>query len=319
MKTYLIPLALLVAGCGNRQVSHNSIDLIDVAKVADETEQVFRKIKDPADTAWINTLNKIKFSAEQEIPINVYFKYNQIVNGYEVTGRWMPFDPYCETGGVVMNFRHKASGRSFQYTERKYYNFDLGKITFSNGFNDHHQDGDVYYLDYIDDNPEGYKDSPFYYSAPFQFYDVDFDGEKELIINECDQIKGGNTYHAYKIGEKGIEPMDYVPFKDLYNDVTFDVHNKTIRLYCFDGVFDSSYILFSKHPAIINCKEFPEGLSEGWTTSKSVLENYYKQDKTNFRLDSIYQYFHYPEQDSVFIYAMTNRGLALVAKRNYPH
>lgn len=256
-------------------------------------------------------------SCKQDSLINVYFKYNQIVNGYEVTARWTPFEPHSETGSVIMNFRHTTSGQSFQYIENIYRNFDMDEIIFSKEFKGY-QNGDVYCLDYIiNDNPDEYKDSSLYYYAPFQFYDVDFDGEQELLINDCDQIKGVNTYRAYKIGENDIELMDYVPFNVLDNEVTFDKPNKKIRLHCFDGAFDSSSIVFSKYPTVISNKEIPQGLSQGWTTSGQILEEYYNQNKTDFRLDSIYQNLHYTERDSVFIYAMTNSGLTLVAKRDY--
>ena len=300
MKCFLyLSIMLLMFGCGNRHETHNNIN--------------------PTDSAWIDTLNKIVFPVKQDSLINVYFKYNQIVNGYEVTARWMPFEPHSETGCVIMNFRHTTSGQTLQYVENIYHNFDMDEITFSKGFKGY-QNGDVYYLDYItNENPDEYKDSPLYYYAPFQFYDVDFDGEQELLINDCDQIKGGNTYRAYKVGENDIEQMDYVPFNTLDNEVTFDKPNKKIRLHYFDGVFDSSSIVFSKCPTIISNKGIPQGLSQGWTTSRQILEEYYNQDKTDFRLDSIYQNFHYTERDSVFIYAMTNRGLILVAKRDYLH
>lgn len=108
--------------------------------------------------------------------------------------------------------------------------------------------------------------------------------------------------------------MGYVPFNTLNNDVTFDKYNKKIRLHCFDGVFDDSSIVFSKNPTTIRDKHIPQGLSEGWTTGGQILLNYYKQDKTDFRLDSIYQYFN---QDSVLIYATVNGKLKLVKKQDY--
>ena len=291
-----ILIALLLLGCKSRQTSNLNIN--------------------SADSVWINGLNKIELPLRQVSPINVYFKYNQLVNSYEITGRWMPFDAHSETGGVIINFRHVESGQSFHYTESIYCNFDMDEITFSDGFKGY-QDGDVYYLDYkIHDNPDSYKDSPLSYYAPFQFYDVDFDGEQELLINDCDQIKGGNTYRTYKVGKNDIELMDYVPFNALDNEVTFDKPNKKIRLHRFDGVFDSSSIVFSKYPTIISNKNIPQSLLQGWTTSRQILEEYYKQARTDFRLDSIYQYFN---QDSVHIYATVNGKLTLVAKRDYPH
>lgn len=114
---------------------------------------------------------------ETDSRITVHFKYTQLVDGYEITGRLMPFDSHSETGKVIIYFRHVESGQSFQYTENIYRNFDMDEITFSEGFKGY-QDGDIYYLNYgAYNNPDSYNDSPLYYYAPFQFYDVDFDGE----------------------------------------------------------------------------------------------------------------------------------------------
>lgn len=135
-----------------------------------------------------------------------------------------------------------------------------------------------------------------------------------MLINDCDQIKGGNTYRAYKVRDNDIELMGNLPFNALDNEVTFDMHNKTIRLNRFDGVFDSSSIVFSKYPTTIRDKHIPQDLSQGWTTGGQILADYYEQDRTDFRLDSIYQYFN---QDSVLIYATVNGKLELVRKQDY--
>lgn len=286
----LIFIVLLMFGFGNRQVLHNTIN--------------------PTNSTWINTLNKIEFPLMHDSLLNVYFKYNQLVNGYEVTGRWMLFDAHSETGEAIINFHHVERGQSFHYTESIYRNFDMDEITFSDGFKGY-QDGDVYYLDYkIHDNPDSYKDSPLSYYAPFQFYDVDFDGNDELIINGCDLLKGGNSYRVYKIIDNSIQLMDSLPFNRLNNDVEFDIENKSMRLYGIEGIFDSSLVVFSKHSTTIRNKVIPLNLSE--TTSGNILEEYYKQDKTNFRLDSIYQYFN---QELGYTYIIIDDELTLVEQK----
>lgn len=85
------------------------------------------------------------------------------------------------------------------------------------------------------------------------FSDIDFDGEKELILN---YYKGGaqwaNTYTAYNITEDGVEMIDYPPFfgdGERFEDYRFEfnVEKKTVkshyrplfvwfyRVYQFDG------------------------------------------------------------------------------------
>lgn len=287
----------------------------------------YTKSNNPADSVWIKEFNSIELPIKNDSLINVYFKYDQIVNGYEVTGRWTTLDPYSETGHVIMNFRHTTSGQSFQYIGKKYTNFNIEEMTFINGYKSHkHRNEDVYYFKYVTPQqtaaydkiysyPYAYNNLPFGYYTPFQFYDVNFDGKKELIINTWDKLKGGNTYLAYRIDYNGIELLDYIPFNSLNNEVVFDTKTKQIRLHGFDGAFDDCFIVFSKRLTDIKCKDIPNDGLVGYTGGY-YLEKYYRQDKTDFRLDSIYQYFN---QDSVHIYATVNGKLTLVEKQNYPH
>ena len=79
---------------------------------------------------WAERLNGIPLPdyMQRESLINVYFKYNQLVNGYEVTARWMPFDVRTETGTVIMNFLNTETGKEFQYYGKKYNLFDIDSI-----------------------------------------------------------------------------------------------------------------------------------------------------------------------------------------------
>lgn len=85
---------------------------------------------------WTEKLNEIPLPdyMQRDSLINVYFKYNQLVNGYEVTARWMPFDARTETGTVIMNFLNKEKGKEFQYYGEKYNSFNTDGITFAEDF-----------------------------------------------------------------------------------------------------------------------------------------------------------------------------------------
>ena len=78
--------------------------------------------------------------------INVYFKYDQIVEGYEVIAKWKAFDPKCETGYLLMNFYNTRTGRNFQYISEKYSNYHTRELAYLGSFNGF-QEGDIFHFD----------------------------------------------------------------------------------------------------------------------------------------------------------------------------
>ena len=168
-----------------------------------------------------------------------YIKYNQPVCGYEVTACWMPFDAYSETGEWVMNFRLVSGGRNFQYADtEKYSNSMLMDITFAKNFQGY-RNGDVYYFDYVSAtdsiNREYYPNSPLGYYTPFQFFDADFDGKDELLVNDFGMDRQGNSYTVFDITAKGLHRKDYLPFAEIDNETEFYPAVGTIVLYAHDG------------------------------------------------------------------------------------
>lgn len=244
----------------------------------------------------------------------MYFKYHQNVSGHEVTGCWMPFDRHSETGYIVLNFCDTSSKKSFQYTSTEAYtNFNLYQVVFSEDFKGHH-DGDVYYFEYVSPcyNDSWQKYNSIGYYSPFQFFDVDFDGKQELLISDWGQYQSGNHYEVYKLDRDGLKLMNDLPFNAIDNCTIINSENQTISLYQFDGISDCCKAVFSKHSDHIK-KIIPIGLSNGWTTGGNILKEYYKQNKMNFKLDSLYQYFN---QDSIYIYATINGCLTFVEKQS---
>ena len=207
-------------------------------------------VKNSALAEWIERLNRIPLpdSIRKDNLINVYFKYNRPINGYEVTARWMPFDSTSETGYVVMNFRNLKNGSSFQYVNfEKYNSFNTDEVAFAVNFKGH-RNGDVYYFDYP--APETELCDGLYqlgYTTPFQLLDVDFDGDKELLISDWARARGGNHYDVYNIRKSGLELITYTPLDLLTTDARINPGKKKhYPLIRRRGLFQRRVFLFQK-------------------------------------------------------------------------
>ena len=199
--------------------------------------------------ALLNSEKKQTNSNEQPTEQNqvcVKLVYDKPIEGYEVTADWQPFEAKdCETGYITINFRNVSTGKEFQYVNReKFSSYHTDLITSAEGF-DGYKDGDVYHIEYVT-KPNPFEESPIDYYLPFQFYDVDFDGEKELLINDYYQGQQGNYYEVFEITNSGLETKRYPPFNSVDNMMTFDSQNKIITFYTHSGAYFSCSMCFQK-------------------------------------------------------------------------
>lgn len=243
---------------------------------------------------WVESLNEIPLPnyMQRDPLINVYFKYNQLVNGYEVTARWMPFDTRTETGTVIMNFLNKETGKEFQYYGEKYHSFDTDGITFAEDFKGH-KNGDVYYFNYtspdtIDSFKESNGNSPLGYYTSFQFLDIDFDGKDELFVSDMYQGRGGNNYTAYKLVDKELMELDYIPLDRLTNADRIDLKNRAITIVDNDGAYDYAEFCFSFKERKTRIEHLPNFYST--CASNFDYDKYNKELGSPFALESIREY-----------------------------
>lgn len=168
-------------------------------------------------------------------PYHIFIKYNQPVNGYEVTVMCFPLvadkDREHEiVGKAIMKFNSKDKPDFTIYNE--FYSDSILYYVNEQEF----KNEEILHLDYYPKKPDEYLSR----NSPFFFSDVDFDGEEELIINNWrNGIKYCNSYQIYKIGEVSpfVEPLVYPPYNKMndYN-TEFDSANHTITGYWEDGV-----------------------------------------------------------------------------------
>ena len=244
---------------------------------------------------WANRLKEMPMPPfmQGDSLIDVYFAYNQTVNGYEVTGRWCPFNKISETGPVVLNFRHTEMGKEYQYYSEKYHSYDTDMVTFDKAFMGH-QKGDVHYFHYNSpDTLDFFKkengNSPLGYYSPFQFLDIDFDGKDELLINDWYQGQAGNGYEVFKMTNRGLKKVEYMPLDRLTNMDRIDLKNKTITIVDFDGASDNDTFYFSFKKRKDRITDFPTYFFS-YCTRRFDFEKYNSEQGAPFVLDSIAVY-----------------------------
>lgn len=268
-----------------------------------------QKQKNETDSEWIKTLQAINVQSDNDI--NVYFRYVQPINGYTVTFRFIPFDTDSETGRIIMRFQGKKS--EFLYMqEEKYSNFYTVGLVFNEENSIRWQNGDIYILDYIPPTFEDfYKDSnpaisPLGYYTPFQFLDIDFDREKELLVNQYCMSQQGNEYEIYKIKGDKLTPIhNHLPFSMIDNMTRIDADKKRIVIYMHDGIFLNSHIYFTRKSQYrYHIKELPKF---NWDYIEQIMTEY-KRHPNYFSIDSISEIVG----DTLFEYQRNGIKLKLV-------
>lgn len=182
-------------------------------------------------------------------PLTVHIKYDEPINCYQVEGEFFPFNAQSETGQVELRFKSITGGQDFVYTNvgksevgypenpAKFTGYNIYEYIFADE-NARFHDGDTLTFHYNTESgiPE---DSPLYYYAEFQFFDVDFDGVDEFLVNDYYRGRGGNNYVVYEIGPEGLELKSFTPFDIITNSTKFDAERKVIIDEVNDGVFFS--------------------------------------------------------------------------------
>lgn len=186
-----------------------------------------------------------------ERPITVMINYDTPINGYEVTGKFYPFDAQSETGQVRLRFKSLSGKQDFVFSNvgkfedgnkkspAKFTGYNICEYI-SADENARFHDGDTLVFHY-NTEPGIFEDSPLYYYAEFQFFDVDFDGTEEFLVSDYYRGRGGNNYEVYEITPKGLKKKGFRPFDRITNSTIFDSERRVITDILHDGVFSSEY------------------------------------------------------------------------------
>lgn len=184
-------------------------------------------------------------------PLTIHIKYDKPINGYIVDGEFFPFNDQSETGQVTLHFKSISGGTDFVFSNvgayednnkkfpAKFTGYNICEYIFTDESTRFH-DGDTLVFKY-NTEPGIFENSPLYYYAEFQFFDVDFDGKEEFLVSDYYRGKGGNDYEVYEITPKGLKKKTFKPFDIITNTTVFDADRRGITDVIHDGVFFSEY------------------------------------------------------------------------------
>lgn len=181
-----------------------------------------------------NDNNGYYLASSNQEQIIIQFKYDTPINGYIVKGFFYPFSETSETGQIEVTFYSPKTGRTFVYSNvgqyeedqaspAKFSGYNIDKVVFSEGFESWKKVDSLVFT--INDSKELYPDSPLFYAAEFQFFDVDKDGYKELLINQWDRHRGGNYYDPYEVTETGLRKKTIPGCTSIDNMTSFNIEN----------------------------------------------------------------------------------------------
>lgn len=286
-----------------------SIDFYEVVVLDSTPLTTYRRLRPENEADWIGHLMSVdlsEFSSCINDSLNVFIKFDTEVNGYTVTCWFMPFGNDSETGFAVLNFRNDSSDL-FLFSPKTCFYHTL----IMSGDGTKWNNMDTYEFNYIE--PTGTKSypvnemHPFGYYTPFQFVDVDFDGEKEMMLNDLAMYREGNGYRPYKIKGSRFVPFDIFPYENIVNSTEFDFKNRTMRSYTHYHADFAEFVYFSlpreKEWRITDLPELHSS-SYGYSTKEDILNSQI------LAIDSIKEYYF----DTLFVYKRYRDSLKLTDK-----
>lgn len=138
-----------------------------------------------------------------------FVKYTQPVEGYTLKAMWLPKKNSNST--IILNLNNGTNEYNIQISSNTLMESSILNLNTYKDLEDI-KNNEIIILDEI---------------PPIHFYDVDFDGKKEFLIENAGGWNDGIFYEAYKMYANSLEKMTGYPFTELNPTTKFDTINKT--------------------------------------------------------------------------------------------
>lgn len=248
--------------------------------------------------------NKQRVPIQKEtnvLPKNmIYVKYNQIVEGYEVSVILMKRGTYKNLGRYSPHWNYPA----IIHLKKDSVNIYIA----TEGFSDSAFETKDFYSDSATTYNLDYREPlDCMILSPFIFKDVDFDGEKEFLINDWTDMvlsdRGGSYYKVYKIDDERESAyiVNEYPFNELNDCDSIDYKTKSIIRYIGKPSNSAVYIVKQDSVRITFRPKAPETLGNiGEVIYDEIYDNPNSSfkvvefiEKSSFNLDASRKKYYY--------------------------
>lgn len=216
----------------------------------------------------------------------VHFVFDKTIDGYSVGGCLLLEYPQQERAYAKILFVKDREW--FCLEDSAFTTISFLQIPYEEGFKgwDENQQYVFKYLEPECDTIYYSQETPFGYYSSFQFMDIDFDGEDELIANDYSRKQGGNQYYAYKIHNHQVSLLTKAPFNNLCNLTKINRKEQTIENFVWSGASTSLSLTYKRDNSkdrlndaqpdtskVMHFQEYlTEEISNGFTLYKAVYE-----------------------------------------------
>ena len=195
--------------------------------------------------------------------ISVYFRFDTIINDFEVSGILYPnyskeYGWSALENGVRLFFYNQKTGKEYVWTDwsekaKCFKNIFMSKnvsdIVYSKEFNGF-KTCDYYTFKY-DTTRNNYSHNSLLPNAEYQFYDIDFDGEDELLLNYYHGgAKGGSAHEIYEMTESGLVRKEVIGEEGYFaldGNTIINPEDKTITSFLWSSVSECGIYGYQVH------------------------------------------------------------------------
>ena len=212
---------------------------------------------------WVRELENKNMHKDSANNISVYFRFDTIINNFVVSGILYP--NYSEEygwsyaeNGVRFFFASLNTNKEYVWTEWKedykcfkntFMSKNVQDIVLSEDFKGFH-DGD-YYTFHYDTSTQKNPQNPLLPNAEYQFYDIDFDGEDELLLNYYHGgAKGGSAHEIYEMTDTGLVQKEVIGEEGYFaldGNTIINPEDKTITSFLWSSVSECGLYGYQVH------------------------------------------------------------------------